>query len=326
MAKTKRPGKAVQAPVFINRSSKQTGANSIRYRECERVATIVGSVAFSVGQNLPMNPALSSSFPWLSGHAQLYERYKVHKLIYRYKNLKGTSSAGNILMSFDYDTLDAAPATAVALTQSTVWIDGAPWRIFEMRVPTDGRSFFTRSGSIVGDLKTYDFGRLFVATEGCADTTDHGYLEVEYDIELFEKQSSSSSAAPSNQAVAQYNLGSNQAASGTTVTIAFDEEIANPFGITNSSGTLTVPVAGNFLISASASFSGAGATRLEIEVNDTSLTQVLKTDAVSNIAFPPLYVEGFVALAAGDTVRARLTGNTSCTIVADTARLILQAV
>lgn len=188
----------VSAPITQNKSSSQSGRDRDRYVESERIGTVSGSVAFLVGIISQMNPGLSGSFPWLSGHAALYEKYKVNKLIYRYKNLKGTQTDGNILMGFDYDVLDAPPSDAIELTQLTEWVDGAPWRIFEFRVPTDGRVLFTRTGPVAGaDLKTYDMGQLFVASEACADTSETGYLEVEYDISFFNKQSSKSSVAPS---------------------------------------------------------------------------------------------------------------------------------
>lgn len=185
----------VMAPVAQNKSAGQTRGTSLRFRETERVATVDGSVGFSVTGSLACNPGLAGSFPWLSGHAALFERYRVHRLVYRYKNLKGTATNGNVLMSFDYDTLDSSPATAIEMTQSTVYADGAPWRIFELVVPSDKRDLFTRAGPVAGaDLKTYDMGKLHIAAEGCADTTPHGYLEVEYDIELFMKQSVTSAA------------------------------------------------------------------------------------------------------------------------------------
>jgi len=72
-------------------------------------------------------------------------------------------------------------------------MDGAPWRILEFKVPSDNRDLFTRSGDypIQSDPKTYDMGRLHIATEGTGSNTTLGYLEVEYSIELFDKQPSS---------------------------------------------------------------------------------------------------------------------------------------
>lgn len=233
-------GKTVRAPVAQNRSSRQKGRNGQRYHECERILTVPGSVGFSVSSSIPLNPGLSSSFPWLSGHGQLFDKYRVRSLTYRYKNLKGTSTDGNILMSFDYDALDSAPSSALQMTQATRWVDGAPWRIFELKVPVDGRTLFTRSKTVIGsDLKTYDMGTLHIASEACADTSDHGYVEVEYDIELLDK-SPLGAGTPAAKHTSMFNLSVNTA-SGVNVPVAFDEMIVNPLGVSVSSGTFTLP-------------------------------------------------------------------------------------
>lgn len=238
-------GKVVMAPVAQNKSAGQTGGKSLRFREVERVATVNGSVAFGVTGSLACNPGLPGSFPWLSGHAALFERYRIHKLVFRYKNLKGTATNGNILMSFDYDTLDNSPATAIEMTQSTVYADGAPWRIFELVVPTDKRDLFTRAGNVAGaDLKTYDMGKLHIAAEGCADTTPHGYLEVEYDVELFMKQSVFS-AAPG------------VTPSGSAELSATGVLTKNSLGLTASGLVVSAP-AGKYLISISCTSNSTG--------------------------------------------------------------------
>jgi len=288
----------VRAPAFSNKSSSQSGQQSRRYRESERILTVSGAVSYSVEHSVAVNPGLPASFPWLSGHAQLYEKFKVHRLIFRYKNLKGTSSAGNILMSFDYDTLDSAPASAVEQTQSTVWVDGAPWRIFEMRVPPDNLARFTRAGSVMGDLKTYDFGRLYIAAEGCADTSDHGYLEVEYDIELFQKQSAASNL-PTNNSVAEFTLGTSQAVGAGFADVPFDVTTVDPFGFTVVSGLFTSTLAGTFLVYASATAMTAGITDASIMVNGAQLPNPL-TVGVSAAGTQAL--QGLVTLAVGDTL------------------------
>jgi len=224
----------VRAPSAMNRSSRQTGSNSTRYRECERIATVNGSASFKNVLDIPCNPGLAQSFPWLSGHAALYESYIVHSLTFRYKNLKGTDADGNILMSFDYDTLDAPPSSAIAQSQSTVWIDGAPWRIFEMKVPTRRQKLFTRSSIIPGtDLKTYDFGRLHVSSEGCADESAHGYLEVEYTIELLDKQVGGSTGSIPPGTTAMFVQDQDLGVIEYNDVLPYNREVANPLGIVN---------------------------------------------------------------------------------------------
>lgn len=237
--------RVAMAPVAQNISAGQTRGGSLRFKECERIDTVEGSIAFSVNGSIACNPGLASSFPWLSGHANLFERYRIHKLVYRYKNLKGTASNGNILMSFDYDTLDSAPATAIEMTQSTVYADGAPWRIFELVVPSDKRDLFTRSGDVAGsDLKTYDMGKLHIAAEGCADSSPHGYLEVEYDVELFMKQSNTTGVSPGGP--------------GSSVVVASSGALTqNTGGFTNAGAVISAP-AGKYMVTVSCVTTGSG--------------------------------------------------------------------
>lgn len=266
------------APVAMNRSSVQTGRNSSRYRECERVQTVSGATTYTVVANLACNPGLPGSFPWLAGHAALYEKYIIHSVTYRYKNLKGTSSDGNIIMSFDYDTLDAAPSSAIKQTQSTVFVDGAPWRIFEMKVPTQDRSpLFIRGTDLARvDLKTYDFGRLFVAAEGCADTSDHGYLEVEYDIELFDKQTGTSGSGSSQSTIAMFNLSTSTAG----VTLPFNEEVQSGLNVTNTAGVFTLGSSGTYLVHVDFTRSTSGNTT--IYVNGAEPVMPIRTADTSN--------------------------------------------
>jgi hypothetical protein len=289
----------------------------MRYKECERVLSVPGSTSFGVVGNVPCNPGLASSFPWLSGHAGLYDKYKVHRLVYRYKNLKGTGSDGNILMSFDYDTLDAAPSTAVQMTQSTAWIDGSPWRIFELHVKPDGRKLFTRAGAVSSsDLKTYDMGRLFIAAEGCADSSDHGYLEVDYDIELYDKAPLDSGVPAAITSLSQFNLSANTGSAPGV--IPFDETIVNGLGLTNTSGVFTGFDEGLYLIHVDARCSDGS---IEFEVNNTSLSPPAYVGPYVNDSHAGLR---YVSISEGDSLRITTTTTGIC--VADYNRILIQRV
>jgi hypothetical protein len=280
----------VNAPTALNRSSRRNTSRTLRFTECERVSTIVGSTAFAVGSSITCNPGLTSSFPWLSGHAQLFEKYKIHKLIYRYKNLKGTSSAGNVLMAFDYDSLDAPPSTAIAMTQSTKYVDGAPWRIFELEIPSDNRTLFTRSGPVAGaDYKTYDMGVLHIAAEGCADTSDHGYLEVEYDIELLQKQPSASSISGGGLlSSACYGISSTMSPSST---VLFDLlETTDTLGGSMASGVYTIPISGTYLVTVVL----ASAKAIQLYLNGAAFTNPIQTNAMG--------ISSLIQLSAADTI------------------------
>jgi len=184
------PRRVVTAPVATNVSNGRSGTKTIRVTERERVATLTGSTDFTVQESLSINPALPEFLPWLSTMAQLYEKYRVKSIRVLYHNLKGTDTAGNVLMAFDPDPLDSAPADAVSFTQSSRYIDGAPWRLLTLNIPGSNQTYFTRTGTVAStDLKTYDYGKVHIATEAMAsDASPVGYIEIAYDIELLERQ------------------------------------------------------------------------------------------------------------------------------------------
>jgi hypothetical protein len=252
-------------------SSSRNGVQVSRHREKERIATVSGSVSFAVAGNFALNPGLEASFPWLSGVAQRFERYNFDSLTVRYKNLKGTDTDGNVIISYDPDTLDGAPPTAVAQTQSTAYVDGAPWRIFELKVPISREKKFVRSGPVItSDLKTYDAGRIWVTTEGCADTSAHGYLEFEYSVSLHEKQSSSATASVSAPAVNQWNLALNQSMiSPGVIDISESVQIQPVDPPTNVSGEITLVSAGWYKVSAC--FKCSTPATVELYVDGASL-------------------------------------------------------
>lgn len=319
----------MKAPVAQNQSSKSRNSRAVvTHTECERVGTVQGSVAFASVGNYAANPGLKSSFPWLGELAELYERYTFEKFIVRYKNLKGTGSNGNILISFDYDTLDAGPTTAIQQTQSTVWIDGAPWRIFEMNVPVDGIKRFIRSGEIAGaDLKTYDFGRVWVSAEGCADTSSHGYLEFEYSVKLFEKQPAGSGTGVSNQGLSIWNMPANQASGGATITLDIDEAIALPAIAppTNLNGVVTLPL-GNFMVTAQAAHDSNAGTAGSIEIlQDGASLPIPALGQVNLYGASP--VTTFIRSVGGTTIQVRFNRtNGSPTFQGDMCRLIVEVV
>jgi hypothetical protein len=335
-AGSRNESKTVYAPTAINRSAKQSGHNSMRYKESERIGTVLGSNEFKCSLAIVCQPGLENSFPWLAGHANLYEKYKVHSLTYRYKNFKGTNAEGNILMNFDYDVTDPPPESAVEVSQSTVYRDGAPWRIMEMKVKTDGRKLFTRPGEVPNtDPKTYDMGTLFISTEG-TDEKLQGYLEVDYDIEFFDKQPLALAEEPFVP-VLLGNLVSclsvtntsnrNWTAGVVNSPFIMDAVEVNEIGATNSGGTTWNVPAGNYIVNASALLSDGNLTLLDVRVDGISADPPLRLTINGEVLGEALNYTGFITLTldnpAGITFvfSATLAGGTA---VAFGLRLLLQ--
>jgi len=231
-------------------------------------------------------------------------------------------------MSFDYDTLDTAPTTAVEVSQATVFSVDRVWENFSMRVPVDpSRVLFTRAGGVgSSDLKTYDFGRFFVSAEGCDDTTNQGYILVEYEIELFDKQNSSSATSGAGD-FAIWNLSAAQSASNTTVTVAFDEEpVTNDLVLANTSGTFTVPISGVYEIHCDINTTAAllGTTPSTLEVDDAAVAPPILFSGTNTGGHSATLSACILELNAGQTFRIRVNGATSCQLDGDGCRILVK--
>jgi len=164
------------------------GKCTIRHREF--IGDIAGSVGFEV-TSLPINPAQSSTFPWLSTVAALYEKYSFRKLRFEYETMKATTAGGTIMMAADFDAVDPLPTAKQAMMAYHNAVRSAPWAeccytCDKPDLSRNGETRYTRTGTQPAgtDLKTYDAGTIFVATQGCADTTSIGELYVSYEVDL----------------------------------------------------------------------------------------------------------------------------------------------
>lgn len=246
---------AVAAAYSKNQKSREPqikgSAKSTRIRHRELIGSVTGSVAFAAFNSYNINPGLAATFPWLSGQAEGWEQYRFHKLLFEYITRAPTSATGSVVLSPDYDALDAAPASEIAAMSYRDASEDAPWK--DQRVVLDPSAMFPmgprkyiRSGAVAGDLKTYDGGVLHVSTNGQAGTDGIGKLFVEYDVELFVPQTESAASASSNSTVSMWNLSANNAIATTVAEIIpFDEEIVNGLNITNTAGVFSLP-AGNY--------------------------------------------------------------------------------
>jgi hypothetical protein len=165
----------------------------IRIHQEERVASVTGiaSGGFNATKYV-INPADPTTFPWLSSIAALFDKYKFHKLEFRYITSSPTSSGGNVSLAVDFDTLDSAPANGVAMSNLAKFNTFATWANETLVVPVNRRGnnawLYTLDGNASSnDPKTYNLGNLFVSTESVTSTTPIGYIVVEYDVELLDK-------------------------------------------------------------------------------------------------------------------------------------------
>lgn len=171
---------------------------SQRIRHTEFLRTLAGSVAYSYAQ-YPLNPGIVRTFPWLGTQAQKWEQYHVHSFRVHYRPRCAATTSGSVMMAIDYDPADEPPTSEAQIMTYYGAQENAAWK--EISISADpsaihglGPRKFTRSISTSGDSRTFDFGRLYLATVGMAGATDVGKIFVEYDIELFVPQTETPSA------------------------------------------------------------------------------------------------------------------------------------
>ena len=203
-AKTQVTSSRYSAPAAYGTTTQRSSLKSTTMVDKERIASVAGAVTFTA-TNQPINAGLPAMFPQLSGHAALFDQYRFKYLVVKYKTNKGTTAAGNIMMAWDSDPADQAPADAIAMSNQAICADGPVWKEIALKIPCDNKWRFTRSSAVVNaDIKSYDHGRFISAMEGCVDASQHGYFEVSFTVEFKEKTPALTTALSTNRSVSQF--------------------------------------------------------------------------------------------------------------------------
>jgi hypothetical protein len=172
------------------------GPNSVRITHKEYLGNVDGSVAFK-GLVYPLNPGISTTFPWLSAIARNYQQYRMNGLIFQYVStsafaLGSTNSAlGKVILATNYNAEDDPFISTVGMlaTQFSNYarpadaimhaIECAPTEtasnVYYIRTDLDGKQ---------KDLRLTDIGFTEIGVEGMQSTTEVGGLWVTYDVTL----------------------------------------------------------------------------------------------------------------------------------------------
>lgn len=241
--------------------SPYVGDGSTRIRHREFLADISGSVAFAV-TSFSINPGLTSTFPWCAKYpARGYESYLADNIRFCYESEKSSNTDGSVMLAVDFDASDAAPPNKTQLmayhnaVRSNVWLECC-YEASKADLQKFGVQRYVRSGAVPSgtDIKTYDVGTLFIATQGCVDTSKIGELYIEYDVQLHTPQLdfSDSASADSVNLTGAVSV-SDSSYLGTTPTYVG--------GLLQSStgNTITFNQVGQFLVEANVVGTGFGA-------------------------------------------------------------------
>lgn len=199
--KAKSTGKLQKAPAAISRTmvttaptfTRKSNAIVIKHSEFfEPVGTPVGTAGTFYVDTFAINPGNTSVFPWLSTQAFGWERYRFRKLHFRYVPRVGTSQAGSLILSPDYDSDDSPPLNELIASSYMDATSCVPWQETVMRCNTEAmlggmKSKYVRIGALKknNDIKMYDACNLFVCRDSANSTAvTWGKLWVDYEIEL----------------------------------------------------------------------------------------------------------------------------------------------
>jgi len=170
--------------------------DSVVIRHREYIGDIMSSNSFSTVQ-VPLNPGLVTSFPWLSKLAQCYQTYRIHGMVIEYipelsEVAANELSLGYVTLAAQYRTdLPAFPSNAMAL-ESEFAVSGKPNEPKVLAIDCKpsmsafNKWYVRTSAAYTGDVKTFDFVSLNVLVGGMQTANQSaGQIWASYEIELF---------------------------------------------------------------------------------------------------------------------------------------------
>lgn len=196
-----------QAPIArslnaTTRNPSVNGSRGFKVAHSEFITDLNSSTTFSV-LKLPIQPGLPSSFPWLSDMAPNFEEYRIVSWRARIESQAPTTTPGTLMAVIDYDPADGDPLSKQEFMTKAGATRCAVWNSCACAARSTRRPFsrlYVRTGALASnlDIKTYDYGNLYVGVEGVTgDVVAIGELYIDYEIEFFTPESSGASAVDS---------------------------------------------------------------------------------------------------------------------------------
>jgi hypothetical protein len=344
----RRAGPAMKSGAFFSRNQQRlnsrpqrkqlTGKGSVRNATTNRRSmmleedeyigeiTTSGTPANFNVVSYPVNIGQKATFPWGSGVvSKSFEKYQFDRIEFYVKRevseFATAGTTGKVMMSFDSDASDPPPATKQQIEDTDPHVDGMPSENIRLAIPPqmlkrliDG--FYIRPAGLPGsaDIKTYDLGNLFVATQGIAGTGAQtvGELHVRYRCRVFIPILENLAGAPANNSVALFQT---PTASPETFTSAagyqylMSQAVTNGLGAVNTAGSIVLPP-GNYLLDLTGQ---AGATTLQttlvIQKNGVSILATGIEDAGTAISNCSNSASTFVSCNGSDAITVNATTN-----------------
>lgn len=179
-------------------NSVNTGGTIFRHREYLR--DVLSSSDFE-SSYIHLNPGQAESFPWLSGIANNYEKYRFRGLVIEFKSLSSNSvvstsastGLGSVMMSTNYNVNDPVFINKEQMLNYEYANSRKPSESFYHPVETKNsetptNQLFVRTGDYDPDAdpRLSDLGRFQISTQGMQGTPAViGELWMTFEVELF---------------------------------------------------------------------------------------------------------------------------------------------
>nr|WRQ65397.1 structural protein [Tolivirales sp.] len=199
-------GASAQAIVMRGRTAKLpvVGSHPSSFSKSTRTMTVKRCEVVSAIQSTATTYALTSSltpsdclihpgnerlFPWLSGIADSYEKYRFDKLVFRLISANPSTASGMVYLAVDTDPTDPQPTSISELMSNAYSASGTVWNnvalVVDCNSLNSGLPFrFTRARGSDNTIepRTAYAGQILVAGSGTTGATFN--LEVDYAITL----------------------------------------------------------------------------------------------------------------------------------------------
>jgi len=308
-------------------------AQSVVVRHREYICDITGSAAFTIAQTLPLNPGLSTTFPWLSSIATQFQEYTFKGVVFHYIPTSGdavsstNSSLGSVMIATNYRSTDAAFVNKQQLLNEYFSGDAKPAETFCHPVECDPKENpfnvqYVRTGAVPSgqDQKMYDIGVTYVATQGQQAAFICGELWVSYEVELRKPVLAGAFLPQAAYAVYTLNATINSANPlGSNAPSLVADTFVNG-GLSFSPTVITIPAgnAGRFLID----YAIAGASSYALVIGaESNCTTVNMASAGAQAQFPTMTASTYSGALTPNVMIINVTDPTKAATIAFTSSL-----
>lgn len=172
------------------------GSHGIRIKHKEYLGDITGSTGFSA-RTFVVQPGSSTTFPWLSNIAGMFQEYKIKGIVFEFLSTSATAlnsvntALGSVLLGVQYNVALPTFQSEAEMLQTEGTIMCKPSSSIICPVECDPNlqvmhHLFTRTGVLPAgaDYQFYDWCNFTIGTVGMQAAANIGKLWVSYDIEF----------------------------------------------------------------------------------------------------------------------------------------------